>query len=305
MNVLNIFISVIIFFVGVYLIYQILKSYSTLSLNSVKLTRRADTLLEAEANKIRRRNSTAKRLAALRRYAEAIPWFHVSDKKMENLNYYAKRLNLVIDDNTLTGKDILGIQAVIQTIYIAIVIILTMCISLWLLPLLTLYKFPAVIFSAFFEGVIKDQNDLLLQDFRDFYAEFFYNYRHKSNRSVRITDVAMRFYNRANSETRILIDNLRADSVQSEEYALDQMKDLFRVVKIHRLSDQIKMIITGKTLNTDAMEGFKQEIEAEFRAERKKELELKKFKATLVQGIAWLILTELVMAFSLSTLLVV
>lgn len=305
MNVSDIVLSGLIFFVGIYLIYQLVKSYNTISIKSVKLAYKTNDLLEAEAKKIKRRNSTAKNLALLRKYAQAIPWFRVSDKKMENLNYYAKRLNLVIDDNTLTGLDILGIQAAIQTVYIFIVCLLSVFVSLWFLSFILLYKFPAVIFSLVFEGIISDQNELLLKDFRDFYAEFFYNYRHKANRSVRITEVAMRFYNRANSETKILIDNLRADSVQSEEYALDQMKDLFRVVKVHRLADQIKMIITGKTLNTDAMEGFKQEIEAEFRAERKKELELKKFKATLVQGIAWFILTELVMAFSLSAMFVV
>lgn len=304
MDVLILIVTVLAGLLGVILIYRFLKTYSILSLNSILITSKTDSVLEAETTKIKKRNSTAKRLEKIRKYATAIPWFAVSANQMEKLNYYAKRLNIVWNDNTLTGVDLLGIQAILQTIYIVIVMIFVVLKSLWLLPLLLLYKFPCVVFSAIFETEIKERNDLLLKDFRDFYAEFFYNYRHKSNRSVRITDVAMRFYNRANSETKLLIDNLRADSVQSEEYALDQMKDLFRVVKIHRLSDQVKMIIMGKTLNTDAMEGFKQEIEAEFRAEKKKELELKKFKATLVQGVAWLILTELVFAFSLSALFV-
>ena len=73
MNVSDIVLSGLIFFVGIYLIYQLVKSYNTISIKSVKLAYKTNDLLEAEAKKIKRRNSTAKNLALLRKYAQAIP----------------------------------------------------------------------------------------------------------------------------------------------------------------------------------------------------------------------------------------
>lgn len=288
---------------GLILVYRLYRHYSIMNLGTMKFGNQSNKLLKAEANKIKKRNNTAKMLANLRNFTTAIPFLKESEQKMQNLNYYAKRLNIVLNDNTLSGEDLFAIRGIIIFIYVIIVCITIVFSSLYLIPLLLLYKFPALILDRMFEITVKDKNTLLLKDFRDFYAEFFYNYRHKANRGVKITEVAMRFYNRANPETKLLIDNLRADATQSEEYALDQMKDLFRVTKVHRMADQVKMIIIGKTQNTDAMEGFKREIEDEFRAEKKKKLAIKKMKANGVQLVAWIILTEIVMAFSITAML--
>jgi hypothetical protein len=270
------------------------------NIGAIKLTSKTDELLKHKDKEIKQRIATRKHLDTLVTITKSIAFLQVSERKMENLNYYAKRLNYTISGNRLSGDDLFAIRASISLAYIGIILILIVFNTMYFIPLLFLYGFPPLFMDFIIEGEIKEHNNLLLKDFRDFYAEFYYNYRHQTNRGVRITEVAMRFYNRANPETKLLIDNLRADAINSDEYALDQMKELFRVTKIHRLADQIKMIIMGKTTNTDAMDAFKKEIEDEYRREKRKELEWKKTVSLSVMSVSWIILTEMVLVFGVT-----
>lgn len=296
-------IELLIFTVTVFLIYSVWKHYTTVNIGAIQLSSKTDEILKHRDKEIKKRAATRQRLDTLVSITKSIGFLQVSNRKMENLNYYAKRLNYTLAGNRLSGDDLFAIRACISLVYICFVLVLVVFNNLYFAVLLLLYNFPPMFMDFIIEGEIKDHNQLLLEDFRDFYAEFYYNYRHQSNRGVRVTEVAMRFYNRANAETRLLIDNLRADAIQSDEYALDQMKDLFRVTKIHRMADQVKMIIMGKTTNTDAMDAFKKEIEDEYRRKKRKELEWKQTKAFAVTGVAWIILTELVFLFGFSAIM--
>lgn len=295
---MHILLSIAIFLLGCFSAYRFYSYYNYKTFENSLRLQNISTLKQQEDKRLKARDKTEKLLKCLSGFTKRIVLFMPTQRERDKLDYYARRLNLNWNGVLLDCDDLLTIRSAVQTIYIVIVIILSL-INLRLSALLLLYKFIAVIFDSLLESEIKEHNKLLLKDFRDFYAEFYYNYRHKNNRGIKIQEVAMRYYDRANSETKLLIDNLRADSIQSEEYALDQMKDLFRIVKVHRLADQVKMIIMGKTLNTDAMDGFKQELEAEFRNEKRKILEAKKFKATAVTGVAWFVISEVVLLFGI------
>lgn len=229
-----------------------------------------------EQNKAR--ESTSKFLNRLYSWVKYLKLFNVSDKKQQELDYIALRLHKEYNGVNLGGNELFALRGASMLLYIFVVLLISL-INFKLLPLVFFYPLIGSIVESLWYGKIRTQDEMIEEDFFDFFSEFYFTYKFPDNIRENVEDVAMRFYNRANDETKHMINLFRADAKIGEEYALDNLKKNFKLVKITRMCDQIKLIISGKPIGVEGLNAFKEELNSTRRFVRQQQNEERKEKA--------------------------
>lgn len=226
----------------------------------------------------KKRESTSKFLANSYSWVNSLKLFNISDKKLDNMNYLALRLHMVVNGVNLSGTDLYTIRSLFMIIYIGAVL-LSSLMNFKFLPLVCFYPMVGTIIDEHWRRSVKSKDEMIEKDFFDFFSEFYFTYKFPDNIREHVEDVAMRFYIRANKETQHMINLFRADAKISEEYALDNLKKNFHIVNIARMCDQIKLIISGKPIGVDGLNAFKEELNSARKFIRQQENNVRKEKA--------------------------
>lgn len=240
-------------------------------------------------NEIKKRNQTSKFYKNSYSWFMSLRIFNVSEKKMEELNYLALRLHKTVNSVTLTGQDLLTRKCYCMLAYIFIILGIGLF-NFKVLPLVLVFPLFGTIVETMWRNAIKEKDEMIESDFFDFFSEFFFTYKFPDNIREHVDDVALRFYDRANEETKHMIDLLRADAKISEEYALNNLKKNFRIAKITRMCDQILLIISGKPVGVDGLNAFKDELNATRKFTRQMENNERKEKAQKIIAIPTVLL---------------
>lgn len=253
-------ISVVIMLITLVKFYRKNKGIDSSSL--AKKIEKIASIEKESKQRLEKRNKTSEFLESTSSWIKYLKIFEITKQKQEHLDYLALRVNKKINDVTLDGNDLKTLRSLFMLIHMVIMILLSLF-NFKVLPLVLSFPVTGFLMDTLIERSIKKKDKKIEENFYDFYSEFYATYKFPKVLKEKLDDVAMRYYNRANEETAYLIDLLRADCKISEDYALDNLKKNYQIVKIHRLVDQVRMIIQGKNVGVDGLENFKKELDDE------------------------------------------
>lgn len=232
------------------------------------------SLRKKERNRLKERDDFADELKRNLKFFMSIPLFSVSQRTMARYEYLALRMDRTVKGNNCTGEILYYQRCLAISKYLIVMCILVLK-NFNLAPLLLAYPFVGTLKETKWENEVKKKDEEIEEDFFELYSEFYFTYKFPDNIRERIDEVALRFRDRAKPATRHMIDLIRADSKVSEEYALDNLKENFKLIKIHRMCDQLKLIILGRNIGTDGLIAFKEELDEERKFKRKEEKDKK------------------------------
>ena len=255
------FLSLLAISLIIYITYSILKFNTGLSVKSYLLNGKINTYLANREKEIKQQKNTRNLLNKLSAINSLII-FKTSEKDDEKREHYAKRLSRKWNGVELNAEDYLTINNFFKLIYLIIVCTISVF-NLRFLILVPLYTLVPTIVYFTYESDISESNKKILEDFYDFYSEFYYTYRHYENIGIPLAETAMSFYNRANSETRKMIMNLVTDSSASQYDALMQWKETYEMTYMQRLCDLLTSVTLGKRVSVESMDSFKFELETQ------------------------------------------
>jgi len=288
----------------IYLLYYLFKNYrQSNGLSNKTIDRKMSTLIQVEKSSVKKielRDKTEDKLESLHSWIESLRVFTIDRKRKDDLDYLSLRLNIEKDGVILSGQDL----HTVRSLYIIAAVVITVILSLFnfkLLPLVLLSPLAGIRKESKWRKEIKRKDAEIEKDFYGLYSEFFYVYRYPDDLKERLDNVAMRYYNRANDEMKHLINLLRADCKVNEEYALDRLKINFKMVKINRMADQVKLVVQGRNVGKDGLVAFKEELDSERKFQRELANRERKEKAEKVKvipviillfiGLAWVVVT--------------
>ena len=231
-----------------------------------------------------------------------MPLFKINETVEKKLKYYALRLDYRIKGVKTSYKYIHVIKSTASLVY-ALVIILIGLYNINMMILLVFVPVVNVLPDWYFDLKITEKNKKIESEFNDFYSEFYYALIHKQNRGVALKDLAMRYRYRAGPEMIALIDGFRADCTISERTALTNLKDNHRLADIHKFVDRVSLVINGQGNAVQSMTKFKDELDHRRRMHMRKQVEKSKEKAKKVEVLIYIILGEIVLAYSIYNLM--
>jgi len=289
----RIIINGIIIFLGIYLVYKIYRRVTNRSIGAYKFFSNISKYDRGIKEELKLRDKTEKNLQNIFNHTSKLKFLNNSNKRFKDLEYISVRINKKLNNVELGAEYLTAILNIVSLVWITITLILTVY-NIKLLILLPLYRVVDKALMAYYEMEIKYEDKIIDEEFYKFYAPFYHTYKYPINRSVRVAEVAKSYYDSASPPIKRMIELLRADCQISEEMALDNLKDRYKISKVHRMSNQIKLIISGKKLDLSVLDGFHSELHTERRLNQKKELEIKKEKGMSILQINMLILLEVI-----------
>lgn len=294
------FLVVLNFVVMGYLIYY---SINLFNLSSSKLNEHLEkntARYKKEKLMIKRKEQTTSFLLLLEKIVFTIPIFKKDNINMDIYNYFERRLHIVINGVEIKAKNYYVFKCTLTLIYIIIIL----CISIFnLQKIFLLICYPAVnlMFDMVLRTIIKFNDQKIKEDFYGFYSEFYYCYKFEMNQNKPIATVAYRYYNRACPEMKILIKNIKVDSIVSGEAdAIKNMKENYKIAEIQRLCTQLERLNKGLSLN--GLEPFKNELDNIQKAKIEAKTKKRKEQIEIVTKIPLVIVFIIVLIYALSVM---
>lgn len=296
---MRIVINITILIAGLYLVYKVYKKATNKSLGAYNFFSNISKYDRGIKEEIIARDRTEKNLKSLYNYTSRLKFLNNSDKRYKDLEYISIRVNKKINNVELGAEHMIAIVNLVSILWIIFTLILTV-LDIRLLILMPLYGVIDKLIIGYFELEIKQEDAIIDAEFYKFYAQFYHTYKYEINRKVRVADVAKSYYDNASPPIKRMIELLRADCQLSEETALDNLKERYKISKVHRMANQVKLIISGKTLDLSILDGFHSELHTERRLNQRKELEIKKEKGMSILQINMLILLEVIIYWTIT-----
>lgn len=295
---MRILINLTIIVAGIYLVYKLYKRTTNKSVGAYKFISSISQYDNRVKSELSKRDKTEAMLNSVYIYTSRLKFLDNSIKRRKELEYISIRANMKWNGVELGNSQMTAIINMASLSWIIITLLITVF-NLKLLILIPLYRVIDKLIITIFEIGIKAEDKVIEKEFIKFYAPFYHTYKYPINRSVRVADVAKSYYESAGPEIKRMIELLRADCQISEEIALDNLKDRYKLPKVHRMSNQIKLIISGRKLDLTVLDGFHSELNTERRLDQRRELEIKKEKGMKILQLNMLILVEIILYWTI------
>lgn len=292
-------VEILILCVATYLLYVILSRNNGVNITYYKRLKNADKLLKYDKAKLKKRDKTANTITNLYNFLVGLGIFKINSRQMKNLEYYALRLNIVINNVSCGPEFIYVIKAGCASIFgLAVSIISLFNLNFIILIPVTflVYNIPDIIFDA----IISDKDDEIEKEVNQFYSKFYYRIKVKQNLKIRMSDIAALYLPTAGKEMQLLCKSFIADCSVSEHYALEKLKDNYKIPNIQRMAILILNTLNGSADSTKALEVFKNELDRDTELYLKEQLDKKEENAMRVIYICYGIVFELIMIYALN-----
>lgn len=253
---------------------------------------------KVEQKMLKEKKSVLKSLLTLEKLVNNIPLFNLKDAEDEKYDYFEKRLHLTFKGVHITSKHFYLIKCGLIILYFLIILGMSFF-DLKRFLLVVCYPIISMAFDLYFNMKIKSLDNKIKEDFYGFYSEFYYCYKFEQNQKIPIVNVAMRYYNRADKEMQVLIDNFKADCTSADEAkAIKNLKDNYRIVEVQRLATQLERLNKGLTLN--GLENFKKELDDKEREKINIATQKRKEQIEIVTKIPFIVIFLIVIVFAVS-----
>lgn len=292
-------VEILILCVSVYLLYVILSRNNGVNLTYYKRLKDADKIIKYDKAKLKKRDRTAKTISNLYSFLVGMGIFKINTRQMRNLEYYALRLNIVINDVSCGPEFIYVIKAGIATIFGIVVSAMSLynlnCIILIPVSFLV-YNLPDLVFDS----IISDKDDEIEKEVNPFFSKFYYRIKVKQNLKIKMSDIAALYLPTAGKEMQLLCKSFIADCSVSEHYALERLKDNYKIPNIQRMAILILNTLNGSADSTKALEVFKNELDRDTELYLKEQLDKKEENAMRVIYVCYGMVFELIMIYALN-----
>lgn len=286
-----ILLNAVVILIGLYLIYTLILKRVGFSFHAKKLTKQASYVIEYN-NKIAKRKEFIKNLIVkLEKFYSSIVLFRLTENEIESLDYIATRMDASPFGVKATYSFYYVVRCTIISAYIIGVCIASLFNTKFVL-LLAFYGVVGSLFDQFMRSEISALDEEIEIEFSDFYSVFYYPLQHKSNKGLRLDDIARSYEPRAGKQMKILIKNFVADCAESEMKALNNLKKNYSIPNIHRFAGLMVLVINGQGSAIQAMNSFYEELDIAEDDYLDKQLEKRKRTADKVMGVAWFMLIE-------------
>lgn len=295
-------IVLVIFLLGMLTVYRLYTTFSIKTFGVYKTFKKIGNYATLSKNRIRRRDNTEKVLRFLHKHTESVVLLTHSEKRKEDTEYVALRMNLKIYEVNITSEYLQGLIDTATLIFLTLSLFLTI-LDTRFVAFTLFYKMVPKLILELFSYIIKDYDKEIEKEFYKFHSCYFNLYKHKSNQNIPIPTVAQNCYNSVGPQLQRMIDLMQADFKTNSSKALDNLKNHYRLAKVYRFCNEMKLIQSGRAVDMDMLEEFQNELKAEHRLLQKKELENKKLKAENIMGISGFIMVEVLIYWSICAVL--